>query len=143
MCPTNRKLPRVFNCECRYGFLHAHGCDHDHADQYTHGTQDRSQAEGFAGEEISEQHGHYRIYIRVGPDLGGRFVMNEPDVGGDGDDGARGRSGRAMRATLRAPGDRSNCRSGHRLGGGQQEYLDRWLHPERALGVFGSVECRP
>ncbi len=42
----------------------------------------------FAAKKISEQHGHNRIHVRVGPDFCRRFMMNQPHVGGKRDDGA-------------------------------------------------------
>ena len=46
-----------------------------------------SHALGFAGEEISEDHGDNGIDIRVASDLGGRFVVKQPRVCGVSDDG--------------------------------------------------------
>jgi hypothetical protein len=40
------------------------------------------------GEEISEEDGDDGIYVGVGGNFCGRFVVDEPDVSGEGDDGA-------------------------------------------------------
>jgi len=41
-----------------------------------------------AAQEIPNQHSHNRVHVRVGPDLGWRFMMNQPHVSGKRDDGA-------------------------------------------------------
>src|SRR5437868_14455253 len=77
----------VFDCECGCRFLCSRGCDDDHADEDEHGSENGAEAEGFAGQEISEQHGNDRIDVGVSADFGWRFVMEEPYVGRESDDG--------------------------------------------------------
>ena len=79
---------RVFPRECRFPLTCRRRGDHHHADQNEQSSQNRSQAKRFAAQEISHQHGHHRIHVRVGADFCRRFMMNQPDVGGERDDRA-------------------------------------------------------
>src|SRR6266853_4830295 len=80
---------RIFHRVCRYRYFRSRRRDHYHTDQNQQSPQNRSQAKRFAAEEISNQDGHNRIYVRVGADFCRRFMMNQPYVGGITDDGAR------------------------------------------------------
>src|SRR5260370_16150557 len=80
---------RIFHRVCRYRYFGWRRRDHYHTDQNQQSPQNRSQAKRFAAEEISNQDGHNRIYVRVGADFCRRFMMNQPYVGGITDDGAR------------------------------------------------------
>src|SRR5437868_4708498 len=77
----------VFDCECGCRFLCSRCRDDDNADEDEHGSENGAEAEGFAGQEISEQHGNDRIDVGVSADFGWRFVMEEPYVGRESDDG--------------------------------------------------------
>src|SRR5580692_9587620 len=65
-----------------------HGGDDDYADQNAERAENGAGGQLFPAEEISYQHGHDGIDVSVGADLGRRFMMKQPDVGGEADDGA-------------------------------------------------------
>src|ERR1700722_16027126 len=86
---SDLRIIHIFGCGCRYRLLRSRRCDHHYADQNEQSPKERSQTKGFATEEISKQHGHDRIDVSVGPDFCWRFMMDQPHVGGEPDDGAR------------------------------------------------------
>src|ERR1700751_3068961 len=72
----------VFDGERRSGFSGWGGGDDQNAYQNAERSEDGPRAEGFAAEEVSDEDGDDGVDVGVGSDLGGRFVMEEPDVGG-------------------------------------------------------------
>ena len=70
------------------GLRGSRGGDYDDAYQDEEGAEDGAGAEGLAAEEIADEDGHHGVDVGVGADLCWRFVMNEPDVGGEADDRA-------------------------------------------------------
>src|SRR5271157_5265404 len=68
------------------GLLCRSRCDHDYADQHQQCSEDGACADSLAAEEVAHQHRHHWIHIRVGAHFGWRFVMDQPDVGGEAHD---------------------------------------------------------
>lgn len=76
----------IFDGRSGRGLAGAHGSDDDDADEDERGSQDGAEAEGFAGEEVSDENGDERVDVGVGSDAGGRVVVEQPEVGGESDD---------------------------------------------------------
>src|ERR1700722_14272880 len=76
---------QLSRCSRLFGW---HGGDDDHADQNAERAENGAGGQLFPAEKISYQHSHDGIDVRVGAHLGRRFVMQQPDVSGEADDGA-------------------------------------------------------
>jgi hypothetical protein len=80
---ANHTVPlhrRIFHQECPHRLLHPRRRNHHHANQNQRSSHNRPQAQSFAAQKISDQHGHHRIHVRIGPYFGRRFMMNQPYV---------------------------------------------------------------
>src|SRR6516164_850129 len=76
-------LVRLFGCQLwRSNRRGTAGRNYHDADQHQQGSQNCSQVERFAAKEIANEYGDNRVHIGVGADLGGRFPMNQPEIGG-------------------------------------------------------------
>src|ERR1700728_4110596 len=73
---------------CFHWFLCPRRSDDEDANKNTKSSENGSQAERFAAQKISDQYGYNRIHVGIGADLCRRFMMDEPQIGSEADDGA-------------------------------------------------------
>src|SRR5579859_6695276 len=77
-----------FLCSLRYGRWLACGRNHDNTEKHKGGAEDSAETDCFAREEVADDDGNHWIDVGIGSDLGGRLVMDEPDVCCESRDGA-------------------------------------------------------
>ena len=78
----------IFDRQSRHGAWRTRGGYGDNADEDETGPEDGAKSKAFAAKEIAEDDGYHGIHVSVGADLGRRFMMDQPDVGGEGDERA-------------------------------------------------------
>src|SRR5271156_110932 len=143
-----------FKLTGRRGFFGRHGGDDDYADQNAERAENGAGGQLFPAQEISYQHGHDGVDVGVSAHLGGRFVMQQPDVGGEADDGAgddqvqqgepdRARDGRGVKIVKFAEGrgeDGEKDAAGEHLRGGTHEFGGRQRELARKDGRDGPTD---